>query len=407
MMGPYVCPNPSCGTSFRTNKEMNQHFYRSSCFRAMASTDLLDSSRRSAAAASSGLPPAGTHPAPAKSLPPAALARTPQAHQQQSSSLLANKGRTPPRNSFAGDPLTGAPVSKKAMIQHDGGQRLPGAASTNPPTSNWEEGDFPADRGEEVGGDSFDYFTSHDDDDLEDSEDMGTDKEEDIVKEDEEEDDKESADKEQDNASAYSTHNHATDGNQLQLLATSTYIDRRADHVYPFSKGEMAVIDLLRIVGEERLPLGSFDSIRRWANNWSMRGTDFVAVAQHSRKVSMKSISTKIGYDALAPDHQRIELPRAMEVYNLPVFSFVASFSAMLADSRLMREEFLQFSDSEKAIYWLLLQSDRKGLISGIAIPTMVNTTAIPTKHQSRKTTSSWLLQCFSLIALTLIGRHG
>jgi hypothetical protein len=102
-------------------------------------------------------------------------------------------------------------------------------------------------------------------------------------------------------------------------------------------------------VGEERLPLGSFDSIRQWANNWSKRGTDFAAVAQHSRKVTMKSISTKIGYDALAPDHQRIELPRAGEVYNLPVFSFVASFAAMLADPRLMREEFLQFSDPGKS----------------------------------------------------------
>jgi hypothetical protein len=107
--------------------------------------------------------------------------------------------------------------------------------------------------------------------------------------------------------------------------------------------------DLLRIVGEERLPLGAFDSIHQWANNWSKRGTDFVAVAQHSRIVSIKSISMKIGYDALAPDHQRIELPHAEEIFNLPVFSFVALFSAMLADSRLMREEFLQFSDPDNS----------------------------------------------------------
>jgi hypothetical protein len=97
------------------------------------------------------------------------------------------------------------------------------------------------------------------------------------------------------------------------------------------------------------MPLGSFDSIRQWARTWSKKGTDFTAVAVPSRKVAMKMISASIGYDSLAPVHQRIELPRAVDLYNAPVYSFVAQFSAMLADPRLMKEEFLQFNVRDKS----------------------------------------------------------
>jgi hypothetical protein len=133
----------------------------------------------------------------------------------------------------------------------------------------------------------------------------------------------------------------------IQDLADRTYIERKAGYHSLFSKEDMASIDLLRILEEKRMPLGSYDLIRKWASKWTEEGTDFILLGQSTREATVKNLSKRLGYDSLQSTVVPILLPCAKDKYDMPTFSFAAQFAAMLADPRLMRHEFLQFNQPD------------------------------------------------------------
>jgi hypothetical protein len=149
-----------------------------------------------------------------------------------------------------------------------------------------------------------------------------------------------------------SAHSIDLDGNnnplkEIQALADRTYIECKARVDYSFTKEDMASIELLRLLEEARMPLGSYDLIRKWASKWTKEGADFTIMAQHTRQGTVKTLSKKIGYDTLQAVIHQIQLPCAHANYNMPVFSFASQFAAMIADPRLMRHEFLQFNQPD------------------------------------------------------------
>jgi hypothetical protein len=132
--------------------------------------------------------------------------------------------------------------------------------------------------------------------------------------------------------------------NPLQYLADATYIDRMAGNDVLLTTEEKALIELLSLIEEFRIPLQSFGAICKWANKWSKEKADFKSMAKQSRKIVMKNISKRIGYDTLKPIINIIPMRCVSDVYNLPVFLFISAFTAMITDPRLMKEEFLQFN---------------------------------------------------------------
>jgi hypothetical protein len=120
--------------------------------------------------------------------------------------------------------------------------------------------------------------------------------------------------------------------------------DRMVGNVVQLTTEEKAVIDLLSLIEKFRIPVRSFKAICKWASKWSTEKADFKVMAKTTRKVFMKKICKRIGYNSLKPVIDIISMPFAGNKYNLPVFSFIAAFTAMITDPRLMKEEFLQFN---------------------------------------------------------------
>jgi hypothetical protein len=297
-MEGYVCPNPQCGRDFPTSQKLRDHYRKTKCSKSVEADQrlLLSSLPIVSGSGQSCLPVADLNPlAPRVSQPP--------------SSLLA-KGRTPPRKN---DSLQTRqePATKKTMIQHGG---VEGS------TTETAQESFPDNHHDDY--DDFGLSSTLQD------EDAATSVEEEVFV----------------SIPPLPSNNRSSLNNPMQNVANATYIDCMVGNVVQLTTEEKAVIDLLSLIEEFRIPVRSFKAILKWASKWSNEKADFKDMAKTTRKVFMKKISKRIGYDSLKPVIDIVSMPFAGKKYNLPVFSFIAAFTAMITDPRLMKEEFLQFN---------------------------------------------------------------
>jgi hypothetical protein len=121
------------------------------------------------------------------------------------------------------------------------------------------------------------------------------------------------------------TLNHVDDplNNPLQKLAIATYIDHKAGNVVQLTIEEMASIDLLSLIQDLRIPLRSFGAICKWAGKWSMKKIDFNTMSRQSRKVFMKNLTQRIGYDTIKPVIHPIAMPCIPQSIYLPPSCFL------------------------------------------------------------------------------------
>jgi hypothetical protein len=310
-MSRYACPNAQCGMRFALEEHMRAHWNKSSCSRVYNAASAQAVGAAAAAhyhgAAGGSPPPPSPDGVEEESIQCMPVSTTTAGNSKASSIVtkpMISKGRSPPI--LAESKLR---ANKKPMLDH--GIESPftnffplgGIDRANTTDPLLDDG-FPAEDGDEFYQDNNNETPDGDDDSS-------------------------SVDE---------------DSNQHQKIADNTYVERTAGLRVQFTKEEMASIDLLKILQDSGIPLRAYDLIVKWAGKWAEKKTDFVIVSKRTKKTKMKRLSSRLGFDSLKPTIVPCLLPNAKETYDLPVFSFVAAFASMIANPKLMKEEFLQFN---------------------------------------------------------------